>query len=356
MHTLTESSPRLYVPPFWSPTPLAEHPAGAAELGGRSMAWMTDLRIWPDADHRDQLAAFELGRLGTLTTPRGLPDRMQLTADLYLWYHAFDDAAGDAQGDARPLAGLITLVVELCQVLNDPGSALVRDPFTAGLADICRRIAGIAEREQYAEWLAALQSYLIHEVSEASRREQNYVPSLVEYAIYCIDGRAAMSSMLLVPIICGYRVPDEQMARLRGFLRLTCLMAGCDNDLYSLPKEMDQAGHVSLPKIIARQAGCGLQEALSVAMAVRDLVMHEFVALGAELIATLPDAGGRFAEDLLSWIRGQLEWGLSSARFAHPLGERPREFAPAPNFAAPGAQEFADELLSAVGPRTTTGA
>jgi hypothetical protein len=317
---------------------------------------MTELRIWPDADHRAQLAAFELGRLGTLTTPRGLPDRMQLTADLYLWYHAFDDAAGDAQEDARSLSGLITLVVELCQVLNNPESDLARDPFTAGLADICQRIARIAEREQYAEWLAALESYLIHEVSEASWREQNYVPSLAEYAVYCVDGRAAMSSMLLVPIICGYRVPDDQMARLRGLLRLTCLMAGCDNDLYSLPKEANQPGHVSLPKIIAHQTGCDLQEALSLTMAVRDLVMREFVDLGAELMATLPEVGARFAEDLLSWIRGQLEWGLSSARFAHPQGDRPREFADAPNADVPGARAFAEELLSAVGSRTATGA
>ena len=349
MSTLAESSVRLSIPPFWTPTPLAEHPAGAAELGRRSVAWMTELRIWPDADHRAQLAAFELGRLATLTTPRGLPERMQLTSDLYLWYHAFDDAAGDAQGDARPLAGLISLVVELCHVLGATGTDLARDPFTTGLADICRRIAEIAEREQYAEWLSAIQSYLIHEVSEASWREQNYVPSLAEYAVYCVDGRAAMSSMLLVPIICGYRVPDEQMARLRGLLRLTCLMAGCDNDLYSLPKEMNQVGHVSLPKIIAHRADLGPQEALSVSMAVRDIVMHEFVALGAELTATLPEAGSRFAEDLLSWIRGQLEWGLSSARFAHPLAERPREFAAEPNFGASGAQEFAAELLSAVG-------
>ena len=349
MYTVTESPTSIHVPPFWSPTPLAEHPAVAAELGRRSLTWMTELRMWPDADHRAQLAAFELGRLGTLTTPRGLPEHMQLTPDLYLWYHAFDDAAGDAQHDARPLTGLIALMVDLCQVLNNPDSTLVRDPFAAGLADICRRTARIAEREQYAEWLSAVQDYLIHEVSEASWREQNHVPSLPEYAVYCIDGRAAMSSMLLVPILCGYRVPDDQMARLRGLLRLTCLMAGLDNDLYSLPKEMHQPGHVSLPKIIARQAGCELQEAVFTAMAVRDLVMHEFVTLGAGLSAALPEPGRRFAEDLMSWIRGQLEWGLSSARFAHPLGDLPREFADTPNFDAQGAQRFAAELLSAVG-------
>lgn len=337
----------LRVPEFWCPITGAEHP-GSELYSANAARWMTDLRIWADPDHGSRLAGYEIGRLVALTAPRALPEHMQVAVDLNVWYHALDDAIGDAGLDRRPLEALIELMVGLDHALTAPEDpACDADPFTAGLADICRRVAAIAARDQYAEWLGGIRSYLLHELSEAAWRESEAVPSLERYAVYCTDGRAAAPSMLLLPVLGGYQIPHEQMTQLRALTRLTCLLACLDNDLYSLPKEADQVGHVSLPKLIALEESIGMQQALEEAMAVRDVVMAEFLAASRRLTGQVPGAGARYVEDLGSWIAGQLAWGLSSPRFARDDALMPRSWARGPRPADPQAQQRAARLLSA---------
>jgi hypothetical protein len=140
------------------------------------------------------------------------------------------------------------------------------------------------------------------------------------------------------------------MRRIRRLVRLACLIACLDNDIYSLPKEATQRGHVSLPLLIAHQTGAGLQEALEQARAVRDQVMLAFVAEYRQVIESVTPGGRYLAKDLATWIRGQLEWGLSSERFVHPNGALPRnKWAVGPCSAGSWAVAAADSLLEVVG-------
>jgi hypothetical protein len=84
-------------------------------------------------------------------------------------------------------------------------------------------------------------------------------------------------------------------------------------------------------------------------MAVRDVVMAEFLAISARLSWQLSGAGARYIQDLGSWIRGQLAWGLSSARFTQEGASLPQDRAAAPHPADQIARGRAARLLAGAG-------
>jgi hypothetical protein len=344
------SAVRLEIPEFWCPFPASEHPR-TGQFGNRALEWLEQFGFSPDTTEKVRLAGFDIGRLIGCTAPRALDEQAEVATWLNLLYHILDDWVGDAGRERRTLPGLVTLALRLNHAMLAPFEAYVADePFAAALADISRRVVLFATGTQYGWWLAGIQSYLLHELGEAIWREQQEVPGLRDYAVYCVDGRAALPSMLMLPILGGYEVEDAAMRRIRRLVRLACLIACLDNDIYSLPKEATQRGHVSLPLLIAHQTGAGLQEALEQARAVRDQVMLAFVAEYRQVIESVTPGGRYLAKDLATWIRGQLEWGLSSERFVHPNGALPRnKWAVGPCSAGAWAVAAADSLLEVVG-------
>lgn len=344
------STEQLVIPEFWCPQAALEHPH-SLDLGAGAVAWLTQFGFHADRSESTRLAGLEIGRLIGYTAPRALDDRVELAVLLNMLYHVLDDMVGDAGGDRRPLDAQISLVLQLNHALIAPLQARKSaEPFVAALADIASRLAPIATRGQYLEWAAGIQSYLLHEIGEAIWRERRRVPGLHDYAVYCIEGRAAMPSMMLLPILGGYEVDAAAMTRLTRLIRLACLIACLDNDNYSVAKEAGQPGHVSLPLLIADELGIGLQSALEQAQAVRDQVMLEFCA-EHQRVSTLAPAGRRLADDVAAWVPGQLAWALfASRRFAHPGAVLPRTWATGPCTADPWAMSAAEVLLRAVGP------
>jgi hypothetical protein len=158
---------QLRVPEFWCPIAQAEQP-GAEHYRAVAARWMARMRIWADPEHGTLLTGSEIGRLVAFTAPRSLPSRMQVAVDLNVWYHALDDAIGDSGLSREPLEALIELAASLGHALAAPDDpACGSNPFSAGLANVCRRVAEVAARDQYTEWLAGIQSYLLHELHEA---------------------------------------------------------------------------------------------------------------------------------------------------------------------------------------------
>lgn len=345
------STEQLVIPEFWCPYKAVEHPRSLA-FGAGALAWLEQFGFRADRAESARLAGLEMGRLIGYTAPRALDDVAELAVLLNMLYHVLDDMVGDAGGD-RPLDAQVSLVLQLNHALTAPWQARTSsEPFVAALADIASKIAAFATREQYLEWAAGVQSYLLHEIGEAIWRERRQAPGLYDYAVYCIEGRAAMPSMMLLPILGGYQVDDAAATELRRLIRLACLIACLDNDIYSVAKEADQVGHVSLPLLIASERRIDLQSALEQARAVRDQVMLEFCA-EHQRASTLSPAGRRLADDVAAWVPGQVAWALwASSRFAHPGAVLPRIWAKAPCTAQPLARSAAGVLLEAVGPRS----
>jgi len=349
-------SVRFVIPELWMPFACPEHPR-IEHLGEGAVEWLAQFGFHTEQEEAARLAGFEIGRLIGYTAPDALDLRASVAAWLNLVYHALDDYLGDAGRERRPLASLIGLSQQLNHAVVAPVQAAgSEEPFVAALAHVAARIKQWATREQYIEWAAGVQSYLLHELGEANWREHGQVPSLRDYAVYCIEGRAALPSMLLLPILCDYRVDAADMAELDRLVRLTCLVACLDNDIYSLPKEADQVGHASLPLLIARELNVDLQAALELARDVRDQVMVEFCDEHRRASSAVSDVGRRFADHLAAWILGQLKWALrASRRFAHPDAVLPSGWASGPSNPGVWAVTAAAVFLDAVGPAKACG-
>ena len=317
------------IPPFYigpiRPAALRETEQATA----RGVAWMNKTGI--DAP---QVAAAEIGRLVALTASGALPERFQTAVDLNLWYHAFDDY-GDASSPAQ-MGAYEDRVVRLVHILDSPQASTLDDPFARALADVRRRIAAFATPAQLAEWVSGVQNYLMYELWEKNNRAAGRTPSLEDYTTYCVQGRAARPSMSLLAPLAGFEAPTGH-PDLLALTQISCLIATWDNDIYSFPKERFEPDHQhNLLNVLAHCAGASPRGVLPRAVAMRDRAMVLFLRLSERVAACQPPGAARYAEALGTWLRGQIEWAMTSRRFADPRfgAVMPDQWAAAPTDAA----------------------
>ncbi|WP_344381626.1 terpene synthase family protein [Streptomyces thermolineatus] len=336
---MTLSVTPLRVPEFYCPDPPQVHPA-AAELDRLGTRWLERSGICPDPVRRERLARHRMGRFVALTAPRGLDERMQVVTDLNLWYHALDDTYGDAGPAGRHLGDLAAVFAGLLRALGTPESP-AGEPFAEALRDIRLRLGRFATPHQLTEWTRGLQNYFLYELWESANRERRSLPDLDAYTVFCADGRAANPSMTMLPIVGGYELPgdEQQSPAVRALTEMSCVIACWDNDVYSYPKERLQGPHhANLLNVLARERGCDPADTVAEAVAMRDRVMCAFLRLRRRTVPHVSAPTARYLADLGSWMRGQVEWGLSSIRFAAPeyAAVMPEHWADCPSDDSPG--------------------
>lgn len=299
------------IPPFYIGPIRGAAPRETDQATARGAAWMSHMGI--DAP---QVAAAEIGRLVALTAPGTLPERLQPVVDLNLWYHAFDDY-GDVSAPAQ-LAAYEDRVVRLVHILDSPEASTLDDPFARALGDVRRRIASFATPAQLTEWVSGVQNYLMYELWEKNNRACGRTPDLEDYTTYCVQGRAARPSMSLLGPLAGFEAPTGH-PDLRALTQISCLIATWDNDIYSWPKERFEPDHQhNLLNVLAHAEGTSPRTTLHQAVAMRDRTMVLFLRLSERVTTCGPPGAARYAEALGSWLRGQIEWAMTSLRFADP--------------------------------------
>ncbi|XXY49109.1 hypothetical protein WME91_54790 [Sorangium sp. So ce269] len=331
---MTQPLVRWKVPSFYCPIAPEAYPA-VDELDERSAQWLERSGICPDPPRRERLARSGMGRFVAMTAPRGLPERMQAVTDLAIWYHALDDTYGDAAPDGRHLGDLATVFAQLLRALTTPESPS-REPFAEALRDIRLRMGRFAPPRQLTEWIRGMQSYFLYELWESANRERRSLPDLDAYTTFCADGRAANPQMTMLPIVGGYEPPEHELhsPAVRALTEMSCVIVCWDNDIFSYPKERSQGRHHhSLLNVLARERGCEPGGTVAEALAMRDRIMCAFLRLRDRTVPQVAAPTARYLADLSSWVRGHLEWGLSSLRFADPAfaAVMPDRFADVPS-------------------------
>lgn len=333
-HSLSQPHhPALEVLPFYCPVPSRQPVWDVAVLESRGLEWLDATGLCPDPALRERLARAEISRLAALTVPHGADEeRVQIVTDLNLWYTVLDDTYGDGasvaiSGQREDLFALLLRTLTAPEA--EPATAL-----DAALRDLRQRIGRVCGRAQVLEWIRAVQAYFQYELWEASRRSHGVLPSLDAYATYCADGRAAAASMAMLPIAGAY-APDEvemELPTVRALTDMACVLACWDNDLYSYAKERRHCDGVliSLLPVLGNVLECAPEEAVPEAVALRDSIMTRFLRLRQQIRDRVSAVTARYLDDLALWIRGQLEWGLSSHRFADPAVRMPTDWAPLP--------------------------
>lgn len=310
------------IPAFFCPIRIETHPdAGRHTEAARD--WLARCGLLDDERYQAHLIGSEIERLVELTVPHGR--WLWPVVVLNYWYHIVDDFLGDTHAAGLDAAETARVAMSLHHVLECPEAEVIpaARPFADTLVQIAREVHAHASAEQYAGWKAGVQSYLMFEGLEAAARERDETPDLDTYILHDLLGRAAWPSMLMVAIAGGYVVPPAEMnsPMLRALTEAACLLACVANDIYSWGKERFQPDHgYTLVRVLAREAGCSTEEAVKEAVRFHDRVMSRFVRM-LEAVAgdrRLSDEARLYTRDLGCWVSGQIEWGLTSARFTAP--------------------------------------
>jgi hypothetical protein len=314
----------LKLRPFFCPIAAACHPE-AAHLNNRTIRWVEYHRLYTDEAQKQRLERVNAGLLAALTSPNGALEPTQISTDSLMWLFAFDDAHCDEGQLGRDPLELSRVLARLLRILEAPEVPLAPSSpyrnFELALRDLRSRIAMSATPLQVQRWIDAMRMYFMLQVWEAANRVEKSLPDLNEYAFMRIHNGAMRVSVMLLDIADGYELPALDMDRpdVRALTEATCLLVGWDNDLLSFHKEHTRAeGAAGLLDILAHARGTGPEEVLDEAMLLRDQVMVLFERLGRQVTATASPALTRYVSSLGNWIRANLEWGSSCARYVDP--------------------------------------
>jgi hypothetical protein len=307
---------------FWCPIGEKIHPAWE-EMDSASIAWMKSFHLndmLPEGagERMSRIGVGELaGRTSVLATDS---TALQFGSDSLMWLFVFDDAYCDRGVYRDDPASMALLAAEITRIA-ETGETQSKQPCALALADLRRRADSIADCSTVNHWTSAVRGYLSYQVWEAAHRQRAIVPSVDDY----ITARIRSGSMEVCAIALGitgsYRVPPQEIDRtdIRALTEMACCIVGLDNDIMSYAKEhaARDVDHINLVDAIAHERHCSVDVAFEEAMQLRDSILDCYLATTSHVAQLAPSPQlRRYLDDLSSWIRGNLDWGLNSSRYS----------------------------------------
>ncbi|WP_369166421.1 terpene synthase family protein [Streptomyces sp. R28] len=301
----------IQLPPLYCPIPPATHPEASA-IDAATFAFMDAFHLADGPRHRARLAAGMQGFAGRLA-PRGDRAAVQLLSDLLIWIFSFDDVT-EGPLSRRP-GELMLTVAQLRRVLDVPEARISDSPTAAALHDIRTRLLAVAPG-WVSSWTEAMRGYLFTEACLASMAADDVKPSLNDYVALRMHAGGALAVTQLVLAANGRLDPrpasDQRVAAL---MEMAASISIWDSDICSFPKECERGQHDhNLIEVLRRTRGDSLQGAYAAAIRLRDRTMCRFLSLGALGTGAAPHAD-RYAQSLGHYIRGSLDWCLSTVRY-----------------------------------------
>ncbi|WP_230396625.1 family 2 encapsulin nanocompartment cargo protein terpene cyclase [Streptomyces blattellae] len=313
-----EPGARLHCPPA-----VRDDPALGETVDARLVEWAEEVGIYPGQLDKVQRAGF--GRLIMLAHPESDdPDRLLAAAKCALSEWSVDDHYMDGEvEEARPeLLGQRLAIAHsvIDQAHLPPAYApqlekVVRaDPvmraLRAGLGDLAR----YATTSQVRRLRNELSIMFVAYNQEAVWQLSEQTPPVWEFLMHRHEN-SFVPCMVLIDAVAGYELSQGEFADPR--VRRAFTMAGSAsvivNDLYSMGKESPT--DFSLPRLIAAEDDCSLEEAVERTVDIHNELMHTFEAEAAALALTGSPELRRFLAGIWAWLGGSREWHARSARY-----------------------------------------
>ncbi|MFD6968754.1 family 2 encapsulin nanocompartment cargo protein terpene cyclase [Streptomyces sp. NPDC059949] len=312
----------IVIPPLYCPDAVRDDPALADEVNEELVRWAAGIGIY--TGRLDMLRSCGFGRLMMLAHPDcDSADRLLAAAKCGLAEWAVDDHWVDEGEHADP--GLIGLRTALAHAVVDPvrlppryerqfEERVAAEPVLRSFRSALEHLAEFASPTQVTRLRYQLAVMFVGYNQEAEWRTSARRPSVWEYLVHRYEN-GFFPCMALTDPVGGYEVPAHEFADAR--VRRTYMYAGAANcllnDLYSMARE--DPGDTNLPRVIAAEEHCSLQEAVNRTAAIHDEVMHSVEAESAALAALGSPALGRFLEGIWNWMGGSKEWHATTPRY-----------------------------------------
>lgn len=331
----------IEVPTVWCPIPEGRHPRWES-LHDDAVDWMTRLGVYRDEAHRLRNAASGAGELAARVAPGGTDDGLRVYTRFLMWLFSFDDAYCSEGAFGRRPEDLVVVTGRMLRVAETPAPALMfgDDPWIGALRDIRLSLDSVASPAQVSRWVMGLRMYLFSQVWEASHRSRGTVPELNDYLAMRIFSGSLDVCASLLDVVSGREVDAHELRRpdVRALTEMMAILVSLDNDIMSYHKEASRSGDPQrVLDLLMRREGCTLGEALQSAVRMRDRILVRYLALRDEVANAADPALLLYLRGLDGWIRGNLDWGRTCARYLHPDDPitLPTDFAPTPTDGSP---------------------
>jgi hypothetical protein len=310
---------RITPPALYCPFPAAVHPhAQGIEEG--TIAWMKRYG-YIETERAEQTArSAQFGIRAARVHPIGCVDAIQLVSDLTVWLFLTDDVFVEEPGMSSALSVTIDHVTRSIRVLRNPED-LPPDASAPLLAlqDISRRLRSLATHEQVDRFVNGMAEFFLAGCCEAvcfSRKalptEADYIP--VRDAINCLRSVC----FVFIEIAGGYELPGPTWCRpdLQAVVNKATRIVSNHHDILSGLRELSCEVPMNLPAVIAREQGLSISDAFARVGDVANADMRSFVDMTERLLDDESDPSvERYVDGLKAWIRGNLDWSLTTGRY-----------------------------------------
>lgn len=322
-HPVGRTAPADPHPGLHCPPAVRDDRSLGETVTARLVEWAEEIGIYPG--QLDKIHKADFGRLIMLAHPESDdPDRLLAAAKCALSEWAVDDhyMDGEVEEARHDLLGQrLAIVHSVIDQAHLPRAyapqleeAVQADPVMRALRDGLDNLARYATSTQVRRLRHELAIMFVAYNQEGVWHTAGQTPPVWEFLMHRHEN-SLVPCMVLVDAIAGYEVPMAEFADPR--VRRAFTMAGSAsvivNDLYSMGKE--DPTDFSLPRLIASEDDCSLQEAVDRTVAIHNELMHTFEAEVAALALTGSPELRRFLAGTWAWLGGSRECHAGSARY-----------------------------------------
>ncbi len=305
--------PQLYCP---FPSKLNPHTDATAV---HVIDWARQQKLVPFMMSERKFGDIRVAELAGRTFSRVLQENLEIVAAWNGWLHFWDDQCDEADIGKMP-AVLAKREARFREILRGDRARRDDGPIVHSLQDICDRLFQGPNDDWIERFVQRVSAYFDACIWEAKNRAAAHVPDVSTYIVRRRDSGAVYTEFALFERAYGIALPAE----VRDHPTLERLSTSANNiiswtnDIISLDKEMARGDYHNLVLTLRHEHGLALQEAVHRAAGFIEGALREFLEVAAALPsfgAALDAAMHEYVSFLQDWIRGNIDWSLSSGRF-----------------------------------------
>jgi len=266
-----------------------------------------------------QLPAARYAELVARVFPTASHEALELVTDWNVWLFARDDFLVETEIGVVP-DQLVSFNTQLLEILY--GREATAADLTLGqtLADFCHRLRHMSNSACLTRFIQAVENHFQANVWEAVQYDLGHMPDLSTYRMMRPLMGAMDTVLALIEIADQFELPfaAHQHPLIQSLKQLTCLVVCFANDIFSLTKEANAGETMNLICILQHEHGLTLQEAVDRAAVIHDAEVRAFEIMEAQLPAcglTVDADVRRYIDGLHAWMRGNLDWSITSGRY-----------------------------------------
>lgn len=333
---LTRPAPvvaRAERPVLFCPGPLRDDAALGEDVNERLVEWAEQVGIYPG--RLDRLRACNFGRLIMLAHPgTSDPDRLLAATKCVVAEWAADDYVVDEVSLGADPAVVGSRLAKLHAVI-DPARLPARyrpgleddqrvDPIARAFRSAMQHLARYTSVPQMGRFQHQMAILFVAWGQEADWHANGRTPPAWEYLVQR-HLNSYLPPMILIDALAGYELPPQEFfdPAVRRAFTTAGLANVLLNDISSGAQESDT--DFNLPRVIAAEEQCTLQQAVIRTIEIHNELMHAFVAEAAALSRTGSATVRRFLADTWAWLGGSREWHATTGRYhSQPRGAHAR--------------------------------